>query len=222
MSYKEKREAEKSKRRQERMNEILEAAETLFLEKGIKESKMIDIARRCELSKGSLYFYFKSKDEIVWEKFKKYSFQEFSAGKEYIDNLAGDGYHKLKAYFDMISEEIIKSYSTTSMSYQYREYMMDILSENKVNQEIKDQYKILFERNLSQIVSLIDTGQNDGSIRKDINSREVGYGIGIAFGAYFRQLVGLMSAFDEVFNNNRLSEFTAYNRLILSSLKAKK
>lgn len=222
MAYKEKRKSEKDKRRQDRMDEILEAAETLFKERGIKDSKMIDIARQCELSKGSLYFYFKSKDEIVWNLLKKHSLFEFSAGKEYIDGLRGDGYSKLKAYFDLFSEEIIKTYTTTNMSYQYREYMMSMFSEGRASQEVKQEFSVLFDRNLTTVVSLIALGQTDGSIRKDVDADEIGRGIGIAFGAYFRQLVGLKTAFDKEHYQKRVSEFTAYNNLILSSLKTMK
>ncbi len=56
----ERREREKSQRRQA----ILEAASALFAEYGFLKVKMIDVARRCELSTGALYLYFKSKEDI--------------------------------------------------------------------------------------------------------------------------------------------------------------
>jgi AcrR family transcriptional regulator len=60
MGLKERREREE----QSRLATILSAAESIFAEKGYYETRMDDIALKAELSKGTLYYYFKSKDEI--------------------------------------------------------------------------------------------------------------------------------------------------------------
>ena len=50
--------------RQERIDQILAAGRRLFLEKGYLGATVRDIAMEAELSTGTLYFYFKGKDEI--------------------------------------------------------------------------------------------------------------------------------------------------------------
>ena len=45
----------------ERKQQILDAAEDVFTRKGLDNARMDDIAKRTGLSKGSLYWYFKSK-----------------------------------------------------------------------------------------------------------------------------------------------------------------
>ena len=50
---------------EERRNQILEAAEEVFTAKGLDKSRMEDIAERTGLSKGTLYLYFKSKDNLI-------------------------------------------------------------------------------------------------------------------------------------------------------------
>ncbi len=45
---------------------ILEAARTLFEEKGAAQTTMDDIAKRADYSKSTIYVYFKSKDEIYF------------------------------------------------------------------------------------------------------------------------------------------------------------
>jgi AcrR family transcriptional regulator len=50
--------------REERLRCILEAAETLFLDKGFRTATMRDICRAARLSTGAVYFYFSGKDEI--------------------------------------------------------------------------------------------------------------------------------------------------------------
>ncbi len=47
-----------------RKNIILKAARKLFFEKGFKSVTVESIAKKSELSKGAVYLYFKSKDEI--------------------------------------------------------------------------------------------------------------------------------------------------------------
>lgn len=61
MGVNERREREKAQRRET----ILDAAEALLFERGYEATKMIDIAERCELSKGTLYLYFRSKEELA-------------------------------------------------------------------------------------------------------------------------------------------------------------
>ncbi len=49
---------------QARLSAILGAAESVFARKGYHETRMDDIADQAELAKGTLYYYFRGKDEI--------------------------------------------------------------------------------------------------------------------------------------------------------------
>jgi len=49
----------------ERRNQITDAAAFVFAQKGFHGARMEDIAQQAELSKGAIYWYFKSKDEII-------------------------------------------------------------------------------------------------------------------------------------------------------------
>ena len=51
----------------QKKNEILQAAIQVFAEKGIQKSKMIDIAKRAKIGKGTIYEYFESKEGIFKE-----------------------------------------------------------------------------------------------------------------------------------------------------------
>jgi AcrR family transcriptional regulator len=90
MGINERKEREKLHRREE----ILSAAEKLFFSKGIENTTMDDVAEEAELSKGTLYLYFKSKEEIHWEitqrQFKKMVCdmeKEMDPSKNAIENL---------------------------------------------------------------------------------------------------------------------------------------
>jgi AcrR family transcriptional regulator len=60
MGVKERRQREEKAR----LAGILVAAENIFAEHGYYQARMDDIAEAAELAKGTLYYYFKSKDEI--------------------------------------------------------------------------------------------------------------------------------------------------------------
>jgi AcrR family transcriptional regulator len=48
-----------------RKNEILTAAETLFITKGYEKTTINDILERVEIGKGTFYHYFQSKEEVM-------------------------------------------------------------------------------------------------------------------------------------------------------------
>ncbi len=60
MSTAERKEREKERRR----NEIIDAAEKLFFSRGYENVTMDDIAKEAELARGTLYLYFKNKENI--------------------------------------------------------------------------------------------------------------------------------------------------------------
>ncbi len=60
MGIAERKEREKMQRREE----IIQAAEKVFFSRGFEKATMDDIAERAELSKGTLYLYFKSKEDL--------------------------------------------------------------------------------------------------------------------------------------------------------------
>lgn len=57
--------ARRAQEKEQRRASIIDAAETVFFEKGIERSTMDDIARAAQLSRGLLYVYFRDKAAIL-------------------------------------------------------------------------------------------------------------------------------------------------------------
>lgn len=55
-----------TKKGEETRNQIVEASEQLFMEKGIDKVTINDIVRRAKVAKGTFYLYFDSKETLVW------------------------------------------------------------------------------------------------------------------------------------------------------------
>lgn len=61
---------------EDRRNEILDAALEVFGELGLQEASVDDVVERSGLSKGTLYWYFKSKDRLIGALMKRFFAQE--------------------------------------------------------------------------------------------------------------------------------------------------
>lgn len=61
---------------EERKNEILDAALEVFGELGLQEASVDDVVERAGLSKGTLYWYFKSKDRLIGALMRRFFAQE--------------------------------------------------------------------------------------------------------------------------------------------------
>ena len=54
----------REREKQQRRDDILNTARTIFFDKGFRDTTIDDIARAAELSRGTIYLYFESKEEI--------------------------------------------------------------------------------------------------------------------------------------------------------------
>lgn len=57
--------ARREREREARRNRILDAAERVFYDNGFDAAKMEDVAEAAQLGKGTLYLYFKTKDDLA-------------------------------------------------------------------------------------------------------------------------------------------------------------
>jgi AcrR family transcriptional regulator len=81
---------------EERRNQILDAAATVFARKGYHVATMDDIVKESKLSKGAIYWYFKSKKEIFLELARRFSESDrtrleeaVNSGKTFVEKVQG-------------------------------------------------------------------------------------------------------------------------------------
>ncbi|GAB6282815.1 MAG: hypothetical protein STSR0008_15650 [Ignavibacterium sp.] len=158
----ERREREKEQRRQT----IINAAEKIFFSKGYEKSTMDDVAAECELSKGTLYLYFKSKEEvylaIILRSIKLLrSMFEKAVDKDVtgLEKVRAIGEAYSKFYFDH------RDYYDALMYYGFME--IDVFSHSSAGAELKT-----FMENkevMTIFVNAIKEGIKDGTIRKELD-----------------------------------------------------
>ncbi len=67
---------------EERRNEILDAADELFMKKGFDNTSTNDILEKVNIARGTLYYHFRSKEDIMDALIKRYNDQILSAVKK--------------------------------------------------------------------------------------------------------------------------------------------
>lgn len=166
MGISERKQREKAKR----ANDILKAAEKVFFSKGYAIATMDDVAKEAELSKGTLYLYYKTKEELylaigmkaeeILGKIILNALEEMENG---LNGLVTIGRSYYKFY---------KEHSNYFEALHYRE-------SQDLNQKFRDFYDNLRENeqntSLSLLMKIIEMGQEDGSIRTDVDSKKMAF-----------------------------------------------
>lgn len=154
----------KEREKQRRRDEILDAAEKVFFNKGVQLATMDDVAEAAELSKGTLYLYFKSKEElylalhlrglaIMDQMFMKASDKH----EKGLDKVMAIG----EAYYQFYRD--YPDYFNVLMYYEGKE----IPANNGDSVAMKCMH--MGHRSLDLVIKALEVGVKDGSIRADLD-----------------------------------------------------
>jgi len=160
MSTISRREREKLQRR----IDIVKAAESLFSEKGFKGTTMQEISERVELSKGTIYLYFKSKEELYLSVCVK-GVAEFGEDLEAAASGAGGLEDIIKAVY---MAYIRHSLEKPAIFRVLRDTFIEQVRQNLSHETIEEISGII--RNWLELESgLIEEGIEHGVFRKDLD-----------------------------------------------------
>ncbi len=135
---------------EDRKNQILEAATSVFTRLGVSNARMDDIVEESGLSKGTLYWYFNSKDEIIANIISKLFEPEFS-DLHLITNQDISSIEKLYQVTDHMVSEIDSVMNYLPLVYEFialayrQDYVQEII-------------KTYFNQYMKNIVAIIDEG----------------------------------------------------------------
>ncbi|MFT5336921.1 MAG: TetR/AcrR family transcriptional regulator [Luteibaculaceae bacterium] len=154
----------RSREKAERKKSIVDAAERIFFAKGIDNASMDEVAAEAELSKGTLYLYFKNKSEL----YRAILRRAFSALNEILNksiNPHMNGFDRIKNIGDCYI-----NFSKTHRGYfeAILFYENDLL---ELKPDEKENLKSIIAGNalLSVVVESIELGIADKSLRPEID-----------------------------------------------------
>ena len=79
----------RQRRKEARPQELLDAALDLFVEKGFAATRSEEVAQRAGVSKGTLYLYYPSKEELLKEVIRHNMVQEIAQGLNIVEHFSG-------------------------------------------------------------------------------------------------------------------------------------
>lgn len=149
---------------------ILRAATRVFARNGYFNSKVADIAREAEVADGTVYLYFKSKEEILHSVFDQNMAEAIAAGRVLIEKLHDPG-EKLRR-IAMLHLERLGADRDLAVVFQ-----VELRGSTKFMQEFS---AAGFAEYLGLLRKTFEEGQRSGVFRKDLNAKLVSK---ILFGA---------------------------------------
>ena len=154
--------------RAERKEQIIAAAERVFFAKGFTATSMEQIATEAEVSKGTLYLYFKNKDDL----FIALSFGFLDHLCSRFEHIAGQGGPGLR-----LVESMMRAYTevVAERPQRFRNLAESLATGYALDTSVPSMaaHHEMLGRLVGCLVSAIDCGKSDGSIRNDVDAKQV-------------------------------------------------
>jgi len=183
----ERRNREKEKRR----TDIIAAAKKIFFARGFNDTTMDEIAADAELSKGTLYLYFKNREELVYT----IMYESMEIIKNMIEEAlekGGPAIEKLKNIAKMIPEY----YSRYSDFFEFTGNFDYRVSSMSMADTTAFQCSQLIDEIIEVFISILKEGIKDGSIRSDIELEKTA----ILYANMVTSLLQRVSTMGKIFN----------------------
>ena len=145
-----------------RKEQIMNAAQAVVVNKGYDQSRMDDIVKKAKLSKGAIYWYYKSKKEIYLSLID-YWFNEYSAG--ILKNLDSkeSASKQLKSLFEYFVDQFYKNPDTFKI-------MVEFWRTSGLDSDFNEKLQSIYSKFLEYIIDIIKDGIDNGEFKK-VNPR---------------------------------------------------
>jgi AcrR family transcriptional regulator len=154
---------------EERKDQIMTAAEDVFTQKGFDEARMDDIAVETGLSKGTLYLYYKSKNDLIIAILDRIFQREFRA-IENVDLTSMSATEAIWLFTDKVTNDIKIFLRLMPIAYEF----LALAFRNKT---VQKSLKMYINRSMDIFLPIIQKGIETGEFRS-VDAHEVGVAIG--------------------------------------------
>lgn len=137
---------------------ILEAAIKVFAEQGFHQATISQIAREAGVADGTIYLYFKNKEDIMVNFFGYKTRQVFGRFREEVDK-ADNARDKLRLLINRHLEEFQRD-RNMAVLYQTETHRFSRMCEEQIR-EMSKMY-------LDLVSEIVEAGQDEGLMRKDL------------------------------------------------------
>lgn len=178
--------------KQERVDRILSAARTLFVEKGYLGATMRDIALEAELSTGAIYVYFSGKDEI-YEKVCEEAFMVVIGLIEKAVLIDGTPQDRIRA----VAHQYVAFYTDFTEYFEMLTFHDLGFTRRGQSEHLRERLKGLTAQAVSNIETVVRDGIACGVFRPDIDSTRASFNLWAGLeGILILDLMGYLRNFD--------------------------
>ena len=142
--------------------EIVSVARKVFSKQGFKKTTMEDIARGAGKGKSSIYYYYKSKEEIFEAVVEKEA-DELRSTLEKVISIRNDPMGKLKDYI------MFRLYHVKTVSNFYAALKEDSHDQMRFVEDVRKKFE---EQEFQMVCNILDTGIKEGAFK--INDSKIG------------------------------------------------
>ena len=153
----------------ERKSQIINAAEDVFTKKGFDDARMDDIAEETGLSKGTLYNYFKSKDDLIIAILDRIFQREFRVF-ESLDLANMSATDAIWSFTETTSKDVKMMMRLLPITYEF----MGLAFRNKLVQKA---FKAYFNHYMDILIPIIQHGIDSGEFRP-ADAKEIALAMG--------------------------------------------
>ena len=154
MGIQERKEREKERRRQQ----IMVAAKRVFIEKGFVGATMEDIAREAELSAGTLYLYFKNKNEL----YASLTLRVLQYLDLRLEHLINDTESDLRAKISNIKNALFDVYEFDPLILRNLFHLQSSEVLKYLSPELIDEIKLIGHKALEKLAIIFQQGIKEG------------------------------------------------------------
>jgi AcrR family transcriptional regulator len=158
----------KEREKEHRKEEILDAAQKVFFEKGLTTATMDEIAEAAELSKGTLYLYYKSKEDMYLAVMMR-GMDVLYKIYEPIVSSDNSTIQKLVKFGDTYKDFFHSHRSFFRMFY----FLQAPQFHKQVSEEMRQACSVENRRMWDLLIGLLRRGMEEGAFRSDLNPVEV-------------------------------------------------
>ena len=153
----------------ERKDQIMNAAEEVFAQKGFSDARMDDIADETGLSKGTLYLYYKSKDDLIIAILDRIFQREFRVF-ENLDLTSMSATDAIWAFVETTAKDVKIMMRLLPITYEF----MGLAFRNKF---VQTAFKTYLNHYLNILIPIIQHGIDSGEFRP-ADAKEVAIAMG--------------------------------------------
>jgi AcrR family transcriptional regulator len=181
----------------DKRDRILAAAKAVFAQKGFAGAAISDIAVRAGIGKGTVYEYYRSKEDLFFAVFEWFVEQGIAAVKVDISVLGQSAGDRLVA----LSESVISQWTDLKEEFTLIMEFWAASSSSRSRDRFRKAFRNLYGHYRGIIVALLREGMARGEFRPDLAAASIAAAVVGAWDAMF-----LQAWFDDDFDLHRISQ----------------